>query len=362
MLGGLLPGFGDETRDFGPRPGGIDRWVPLGRAPRGQAGHARRAIHDRELVPTRPLPLDQLKSTPPCAARTGTCLRGESPLDRLLQALQHAGRVPSEWPSATRTARWESAEFLPGSCHPVRAFPLRPDVSGPSNVRRWTPLIALHAPGHAWGLMVWNGVPGDGGIDDAVYSRVQHVVAGDLPYRDFLFLHPPGILVLVALFAALSHLSDRQLVLRRCAAFFVAVGVANTFSWRWLLRPGWNCRDRRWGRGSTRCGVPRPLWSANRTSSSPAQPGPPGRPWLLSGWDGLTLRWIVLAARWYSDRPPRSRWGRPRGARAGTGGLLLAMRPARRRRLARAARRRGSSSGLALLRPGALPDVRPGHP
>ena len=51
------------------------------------------------------------------------------------------------------------------------------------------------------------GLHGLGNYDDAVhYAATVALVEGRLPYRDFLLLHPPGILVLLSPFAALGGL------------------------------------------------------------------------------------------------------------------------------------------------------------
>lgn len=76
------------------------------------------------------------------------------------------------------------------------------------------------------------GVPGlwaYGGYDDGVYfAAAEELVHGRLPYRDFLLLHPPGVVLALAPFAELSHvMSDAHaLVVARLA--YMALGAVNT--------------------------------------------------------------------------------------------------------------------------------------
>ncbi|MDP9219698.1 MAG: glycosyltransferase 87 family protein [Actinomycetota bacterium] len=50
------------------------------------------------------------------------------------------------------------------------------------------------------------GLHGLAGYDDGVYySAADAVVAGQVPYRDFVLLHPPGLIYLLTPFAALGH-------------------------------------------------------------------------------------------------------------------------------------------------------------
>jgi alpha-1,2-mannosyltransferase len=106
-------------------------------------------------------------------------------------------------------------------------------------VRRWMFLIVLVALGIRLGPVIWQeGLRALLGYDDTVYfSGAQHLVAGDTPYRDFLFLQPPGIMVLLAPFAELSHLVTDSWSFAAAKLFFVAIGVANTVLVARLLRP-----------------------------------------------------------------------------------------------------------------------------
>jgi alpha-1,2-mannosyltransferase len=83
------------------------------------------------------------------------------------------------------------------------------------------------------------GVRGYHGYDDGVYfASSVALVHGQLPYRDFLFLHPPGITLALTPFAALTHiLSDSDaLVAARLAIMLAAAGSAaliTRIAWRW---------------------------------------------------------------------------------------------------------------------------------
>ena len=106
-------------------------------------------------------------------------------------------------------------------------------------------MIVLVALGIRLGPVIWSGTLR--GVlqlqlllqeDDGVYfSGAQHLYAGDLPYRDFLFLHPPGMLVLLVPFAGLSDLLTDSWSLAAARLLFVAIGVANTLLVARLLRP-----------------------------------------------------------------------------------------------------------------------------
>jgi alpha-1,2-mannosyltransferase len=89
---------------------------------------------------------------------------------------------------------------------------------------------ALPTAHHAWG--------GISEFDDGVHlGAAQLLFAGRLPYRDFAFLQPPGIVLLLQPLAALARLTgdDSALVVGRVA--FVAIGGLNIcLLWK-LLRP-----------------------------------------------------------------------------------------------------------------------------
>jgi alpha-1,2-mannosyltransferase len=72
------------------------------------------------------------------------------------------------------------------------------------------------------------GLGGDSGYDDGVYyAAADALVHGRLPYRDFLFLQPPGIAVVLAPFAWLGSITSdpHGIVVARTA--FLALGAAD---------------------------------------------------------------------------------------------------------------------------------------
>ncbi|MGZ4593829.1 MAG: glycosyltransferase 87 family protein [Actinomycetes bacterium] len=72
------------------------------------------------------------------------------------------------------------------------------------------------------------GLAGVLGYDDGVYfSASDSLVFGRLPYRDFLFLHPPGVLVALAPFAELARLTTDVRGMAAARLAFMAVGALN---------------------------------------------------------------------------------------------------------------------------------------
>lgn len=80
----------------------------------------------------------------------------------------------------------------------------------------------------------WSGVLE---YDDGVHLAAAHLLAeGHLPYRDFLFVQPPGILLLLQPFVGVSHLFGEQAALVAMRLAFVLIGCVNVgLVWR-LLR------------------------------------------------------------------------------------------------------------------------------
>src|SRR4051794_23486779 len=72
------------------------------------------------------------------------------------------------------------------------------------------------------------GLGGDNGYDDGVnYAAADALVHGRLPYRDFLFLQPPGILLLLAPFAWLGSLTTDPAGVLLARLAFLLLGGAN---------------------------------------------------------------------------------------------------------------------------------------
>jgi alpha-1,2-mannosyltransferase len=73
------------------------------------------------------------------------------------------------------------------------------------------------------------GLSGLGVYDDAVYySGAAALVAGRLPYADFVLLHPPGVVLALAPFAALGRLTSDPAGFAVARVAFMALGVLNT--------------------------------------------------------------------------------------------------------------------------------------
>lgn len=116
-----------------------------------------------------------------------------------------------------------------------------PQVSEPARVSRrmWLrcPLASSRVVRMLFGLALLarlvpvlrgGGVNGLLGYDDGVYfGAADALLSGRLPYRDFLLLHPPGVLLVLSPFAGLARLvgDPSGLVVARLA--FMAVGALN---------------------------------------------------------------------------------------------------------------------------------------
>lgn len=72
------------------------------------------------------------------------------------------------------------------------------------------------------------GLDGIYGYDDGVYfTGAASLIAGRLPYADFTFLHPPGILLALAPFAELGRLTSDHVGLAVARLAFMALGALN---------------------------------------------------------------------------------------------------------------------------------------
>lgn len=71
--------------------------------------------------------------------------------------------------------------------------------------------------------------------DDGVYfAAAQHLVAGQLPYRDFVLVHPPGIAVAMAPLAALGHFIGDGNAFAAARLLLIAVGAVNAALVTWI--------------------------------------------------------------------------------------------------------------------------------
>ena len=88
------------------------------------------------------------------------------------------------------------------------------------------------------GPLLWNsGLRFDSGqYDDGVYfAAAQHLVlGGQVPYRDFVLLHPPGIVLAMAPFAALSHFIGDANAFAAARLLLILVGAVNAALVAWI--------------------------------------------------------------------------------------------------------------------------------
>jgi hypothetical protein len=90
-------------------------------------------------------------------------------------------------------------------------------------------LVALALFARAVPVLRGGGLTGYIGYDDGVYfGGAIAFVHGALPYRDVLFLHPPGIIALLSPFAAIGALTDEGTGLAMARCVFILLGVLNT--------------------------------------------------------------------------------------------------------------------------------------
>ncbi|WP_456824473.1 glycosyltransferase family 39 protein [Cellulomonas sp. P5_E12] len=88
-------------------------------------------------------------------------------------------------------------------------------------------LLALAVRWHLVGGFA--GLRGYHGYDDGVYySSAVAFVHGRMPYRDFLLLHPPGIMLALTPFAALARWTGDSTALAAARLAFIVVGALNT--------------------------------------------------------------------------------------------------------------------------------------
>lgn len=87
-------------------------------------------------------------------------------------------------------------------------------------------------------LLRYAQLTGEGNYDDGVhYAGSLALVLGKLPYRDFLFLHPPLILVALTPFAALGEATNESLGFAAARVAWMLLGAFNAIAVARLLRP-----------------------------------------------------------------------------------------------------------------------------
>jgi alpha-1,2-mannosyltransferase len=91
-------------------------------------------------------------------------------------------------------------------------------------------------------IVLGGGLESYGRYDDGVYYAASDALTfGRVPYRDFVLLHPPGILLVLAPFALLGRLTSDPVGMALGRLAFMAVGALNTvlvtaLAWRWGRR------------------------------------------------------------------------------------------------------------------------------
>src|SRR5215218_10442685 len=121
----------------------------------------------------------------------------------------------------------------------------RPAVETMAPVRRWAPELVVAA-----GLLVigfsarlvaalrGSGLDGLMYYDDGVnFATAIGLVHGQLPYRDFLLLHPPGIVLALSPFAGLAQLTSDATGFVVARLSFMIIGGINAALVAWFLRP-----------------------------------------------------------------------------------------------------------------------------
>lgn len=116
-------------------------------------------------------------------------------------------------------------------------------ITGPLTARRWWPLSLLQLS-LALGLLslcmsLWQlSVPGVvSNYDSGVYfGAALHLVYGALPYRDFTFVQPPGIIVLLSPLAALGRIFSSHLGFQLTRVLSALVTASNVGLLAWLVR------------------------------------------------------------------------------------------------------------------------------
>ena len=114
------------------------------------------------------------------------------------------------------------------------------------------------------------GLYGLGNYDDGVhFAAALGLVNGLLPYRDFLLLHPPGVVLAMAPFAALSWLIGEPDAMAVARVSWMLLGGVNTVLCALVLSPLSRTAGS-WPHCSTRCPSARsmsstpPCWNLRR--------------------------------------------------------------------------------------------------
>jgi hypothetical protein len=130
--------------------------------------------------------------------------------------------------------------------------------------------------------VVIGGIRGIYHYDDGVYfSAAQHLIAGVLPYRDFVFVHPPGVMLLLAPIAALARLIGDNWAFVFARVLVTLIGATSAVLVAVLLR--------RYGRGAALTGgMLYAVWGAAANAE---------RTILLEPWLSVLLLTALLVLR-----------------------------------------------------------------
>ena len=92
----------------------------------------------------------------------------------------------------------------------------------------WLPIALLAFVARLLPTLHGGGLGGYDDYDDGVYfAGSQALIAGRLPYRDFVLLHPPGILLVLSPLAALARLLSDHRAFELARLAFMALGSLN---------------------------------------------------------------------------------------------------------------------------------------
>ncbi|MFT4109867.1 MAG: hypothetical protein QM633_09670, partial [Propionicimonas sp.] len=99
-------------------------------------------------------------------------------------------------------------------------------------------LVGVVAFGARAYLLRYAQLTGEGTYDDAVhFSGSLALVHGRLPYRDFLFLHPPMVLLALTPFAGLAQVTSESFGFAAARVAWMLLGAFNAIAVTRLLRP-----------------------------------------------------------------------------------------------------------------------------
>jgi alpha-1,2-mannosyltransferase len=92
----------------------------------------------------------------------------------------------------------------------------------------WVPIALLAFVARLLPTLHGGGLGGYDDYDDGVYfAGSQALIAGRMPYRDFVLLHPPGILLVLSPLAGLAHVVSDHRAFELARVAFMALGSLN---------------------------------------------------------------------------------------------------------------------------------------